>query len=121
MHTNKKILSGLLSGAILLSASPAAFAATVHYNDSSVTGGSAAWNAYVENWSTLAADYTKVSLTPGRNETELNFAWYSSDNGSAATPVVHFGTDRNNLTAYTGTSGDVDDSLTDGDFNPRSP
>ena len=114
MHTNKKILSGLLSGAILLSASPAAFAATVHYNDSSVTGGSAAWNAYVENWSTLAADYTKVSLTPGRNETELNFAWYSSDNGSAATPVVHFGTDRNNLTAYTGTSGDVDDSLTDG-------
>ena len=114
MHTNKKILSGLLSGALLLSASPAAFAATVHYNDSSVTGGSAAWNAYVENWSALATDYTKVSLTPGRNETELNFAWYSSDNGSAATPVVHFGTDRNNLTAYTGTSGDVDDSLTDG-------
>lgn len=32
--------------------------------------------------------YTKVSLTPGADETELNFAWYSKDNGKAATPVV---------------------------------
>ena len=114
MQTRKRVFSGLLSGAILLSACPTVMAATSHYNDSSVTGGSAAWNAWVENWDTLAADYTKVSLTPGADETELNFAWYSPDNGSAATPVVHFGTDRNNLTAYTGASGDVDDSLTDG-------
>lgn len=115
MHTNKKILSGLLSGAILLSACPSAFAATVHYNDSSVTGGSAAWSAYVENWSTLASDYTKVSLTPGKNETELNFAWYSvAQDGKQATPVVHFGTDRNALKTFTGTSGNVDTSLTDG-------
>ena len=55
-----------------------------------------------------------MSLTPGEDETELNFAWYSLDNGSAATPVVHFGTDRNSLQSYTGTAGDVDTSLTDG-------
>ena len=55
-----------------------------------------------------------MSLTPGADETELNFAWYSLDNGSAATPVVHFGTDRNSLQSYTGTAGDVDTSLTGG-------
>ena len=77
-------------------------------------GGSAEWTAWTEEWNTVATDYTQVSLTPGEDETELNFAWYSLDNGSAATPVVHFGTDRNSLQSYTGTAGDVDTSLTDG-------
>ncbi len=90
------------------------------YNDSSASGGSEAWNQWVQEWETVATDYTKVSLTPGENETELNFAWYSQDNGSAATPVVHFGADRNNLTAFTGTAAAVDSSLTGGaayDYN----
>nr|WP_243414383.1 fibronectin type III domain-containing protein [Oscillibacter valericigenes] len=91
-----------------------ALAATVHYNDGSTVGGSAEWTAWTEEWNTVATDYTQVSLTPGEDETELNFAWYSLDNGSAATPVVHFGTDRNSLQSYTGTAGDVDTSLTDG-------
>ena len=77
MQANKKVLASLLSGALLLSVCPTALAATVHYNDSSVTGGSAAWNAWVTDWENTAADYTKVSLTPGADETELNFAWYS--------------------------------------------
>ena len=37
--------------------------ATTHYNDSSATGGSAEWNAYVEGWNSLANDYTHVSIT----------------------------------------------------------
>ena len=85
------------------------------YNDSSVTGGSEAWNAWVAQWENVAADYTKVSLTPGADETELNFAWYSKvEDGKAATPVVHFGTDKANLQTFTGTADAVDTSLTDG-------
>lgn len=113
MHKSTKLMSALLSGAILVSACPSVFAATVHYNDSSVIGGSDAWNAYVSNWETLAADYTQVSLTPGKDETELNFAWYSpAADGKAATPVVRFGTSKTALKAYTGTAGEVDSSLT---------
>ena len=109
MRFPKKILAGILA----LGTVSSAFAATVHYNDSSVTGGSAEWQAWVNNWDELSSDYTQVSLTPGADETELNFAWYSEGN-KQTTPVVHFGTDKNNLTPFTGTTAAVDASLTDG-------
>ncbi len=35
------------------------------------------WNSWKENWETEKNDWTKVSITPGSDETELNFAWYS--------------------------------------------
>ena len=109
----KRVLAGVLTSTLLLGACPAALAAD--YNDSSLTGGSAAWQAWTEGWAALAADYTQVSLTPGADETQLNFAWYSKDADGAATPVVHFGTDRNNLTSFEGTSAAVDSSLTNGE------
>ena len=119
MQKRNKILAGVLAGTLALSACPFALAAS--YNDSSVTGGSAEWQAWVSQWESVATDYTKVSLTPGADETQLNFAWYSkSETGKTATPVVHFGTGKDNLTAFTGTSGQVDTSLTDGvayDYN----
>ena len=111
----KRVLAGVLTSTLLLGTCPAALAATENYNDSSLTGGSAAWQAWTEAWGALAADYTQVSMTPGADETELNFAWYSKDADGAATPVVHFGTDRNALTAFEGTSAAVDSSLTDGE------
>ena len=114
MQIKKRLLVGGVCGALLIGTMVPALAATVHYNDGSTVGGSAEWTAWTEEWNTVATDYTQVSLTPGEDETELNFAWYSLDNGSAATPVVHFGTSRNSLTAYTGTAGDVDTSLTGG-------
>lgn len=109
----KRVLAGVLTSTLLLGACPAALAAD--YNDSSLTGSSAAWQAWTEGWAALAADYTQVSLTPGADETQLNFAWYSKDADGAATPVVHFGTDRNNLASFEGASAAVDSSLTDGE------
>ena len=102
----KRVLAGVLTSTLLLGACPAALAAD--YNDSSLTGGSAAWQAWTEGWAALAADYTQVSLTPGADETQLNFAWYSKDADGAATPVVHFGTDRSNLAVFEGTSAAVE-------------
>ena len=61
----------------------------------------------------MAADYTKVSMTPGKDESELNFAWYSKADGKD-TPVVHFGTSAGSTKTFTGVSADVDSSLTDG-------
>ena len=102
MRRYRTVLACSLSALALAGACIPALATP--YNDSSVTGGSEAWNQWVQEWETVATDYTKVSLTPGEDETQLNFAWYSQNNGSAATPVVHFGTDPSNLTAFTGTA-----------------
>lgn len=44
------------------------------------------------NWETVSTDRTFVSLTPGVDETELNFAWYSA---SANDARVRFGTSSN--------------------------
>ncbi|HJD20616.1 MAG TPA: metallophosphoesterase family protein [Candidatus Gemmiger faecigallinarum] len=84
-----------------------------HYNDSSVTGTD--WEAWTAEWESVAADFTKVSLTPGADETQLNFAWYSKTADGEATPVVHFGTDPDTLEAFTGESGAVDTELTGGE------
>ena len=113
MRTNQKLLTGVLAGALLLGVCPLAYAATVHYNDSSTVGASADWTSWCDAWTATAADYTKVSLTPGADETQLNFAWYSKADASA-TPVVHFGTDPQALKVCRGISAGVDGSLTDG-------
>lgn len=109
--TVTSILAGIVACAVLFSIGQV-LAATVHYNDGSAVGGSAQWQEWTEKWRTVAADFTGVSLTPGKDETELNFAWYSKDEGTA-TPVVHFGTNKDELKAVTGTSAAVDASLTD--------
>lgn len=120
MKLQKSLLGGVVCSALLASIVFPSVAATANYNDGATVGGSDEWAAWVQEWDDVATDYTKVSLTPGADETELNFAWYSLDNGEDATPVVHFGTDRNNLETYTGTAGDVETDLTGGvayDYN----
>lgn len=113
MHKHSRVFAGVLGAALVAGSISPAFAAD--YNDGSVIGNQADWNAWVEEWKTVATDYTKVALTPGADETQLNFAWYSKDeSGKQATPVVHFGTDKNALTAYTGKASAVDTSLTGG-------
>ena len=90
-----------------------AFASTSHFEDSSAQED---WDAWTKEWETVSADYTKVSIAPGRDETELNFAWQSKvEEGKDATPVVLLGTDENSLTEYTGKTTDVDAEYTGSD------
>ena len=75
-------------------------AATEHWNDASTSGYT--WTQYKNNWETIRNNWENVSLTPGANETELNFAWYSR---SAEKPKVRISTDKSmdNATIYKGT------------------
>lgn len=52
-------------------------------------------------------DAGKIALTPGEDETEMNFAWYSETKG---TPQVKLGTkaDLSDAKVYTGTAVDID-------------
>lgn len=108
----KRVVCMILAAMTAMGSS--AFAATEHYNDSSVVGDGESWEAWQAEWESVASDFTKVSLTPGKDETELNFAWYSEKTDGEATPVVHFGTSQDALEAFTGTSGDVNAELTGG-------
>ena len=108
----RKLIAGLLTALSVTMVCPAAYASTDHYTDSSVVGADSGWSDWDAAWETTAADFTKVSLTPGADDTQLNFAWYSEKGDSDATPVVHFGTDKDNLETFEGTAGDVDQSLT---------
>ena len=108
----RKLIAGLLTALSVTMVCPSAYASTEHYTDSSVVGADSGWSDWDVAWETTAADFTKVSLTPGADDTQLNFAWYSEKGDSDATPVVHFGTDKDNLETFEGTAGDVDQSLT---------
>ena len=85
-----KVVAALLASLAILGTCPVSYAATEHYADGSVIGSDGEWDAWVEEWETVANDYTQVSITPGADETQLNFAWYSEKTDAEATPVVHF-------------------------------
>ncbi|MDK2967921.1 metallophosphoesterase [Lacrimispora sp.] len=61
------------------------YAATEHFSDSTMDQ---AWDAWTQKWETqVSRDYEKIALTPGEDETKLNFAWYSKTDGTA-TPKI---------------------------------
>lgn len=43
-----------------------------------------AYESWQQKWSTLSSDWTQVSLTPGSDETQMNFAWYSKTGESVS-------------------------------------
>lgn len=104
----RKYIAAILTVFAMTTVCSTAFGATEHYTDSSVVGAESGWDEWVANWDATATDFTKVSLTPGKDDTELNFAWYSEKTDAAATPVVHFGTDKEALDTFEGEAGDVD-------------
>ena len=72
----RKLIAGLLAALSVTMVCPA-YASTDHYTDSSVVGADSGWSDWDSNWENTATDFTKVSLTPGADDTQLNFAWYS--------------------------------------------
>lgn len=47
-----------------------------------------AWEQWTQDWETAKSDWEKISLTPGADETQLNFAWYSKED--AGVPEFKF-------------------------------
>lgn len=84
MNKIKKSAVGILALALAVSTAMTAYAATEHWNDASTTE-NAKWTEWKQKWETIKGDFEQVSLTPGTDETKLNFAWYSK---TAETPAV---------------------------------
>lgn len=50
------------------------------------------WNIWKQNWEKAEKIPIQIVLTPGKNETELNFAWYSKE--EEPTPKLKIGTSK---------------------------
>ena len=75
----RRMITAVCMGMAVMAAVPAmnTFASTSHYADSSTLSSDSSWTDWVQKWNSVAADDTKVSIAPGADETQLNFAWYS--------------------------------------------
>ena len=76
MKTSRKITAAALAAIMMSSAAMSVYAATEHWNDGS-EGATSEWTAWKTEWETVKNDYEKVSITPGADETQLGYAWYS--------------------------------------------
>lgn len=90
-----RITAGAMSSAMLIGLCAAGVpakvvAATEHWNDASESA--TKWTQWKNNWNNYSSNYEHVSLTPGADETQLNFAWYSH---TAETPSVRIATKQN--------------------------
>lgn len=76
----KKVMILLLAAALMCQPITAfAGAAPDGKTDASQTAAAqnGAWDAWSEEWETIKDDWTQVSMSPGSDETQMNFAWYS--------------------------------------------
>ncbi|WP_410746173.1 fibronectin type III domain-containing protein, partial [Clostridium neonatale] len=88
----KKLITLILTTTMLLTASIYSFAADNDgWTEASKTTAAANgdWDKWCKEWESIKNNPTQISLTPGKNESELNFAWYSKEND--ATPHLRFG------------------------------
>ena len=89
------VTAGALSSAVLIGMCAAGIpakvvAATEHWNDASASA--TKWEQWKNNWAAYSSNYEHVSLTPGADETQLNYAWYSH---TVETPKVRVATKQN--------------------------
>ena len=96
----KKLIAVVLSASLLLCGfSSVGFAANLDLPDYTQTD--AEWDAY---WETVKGDNTQIALTPGSDESELNFNWHSDRNGKIPRVRISKNADMSDYTEFKGTS-----------------
>jgi hypothetical protein len=90
MKFNKKTTFGIAVGALLSCFLMTALAMTEHFTDATATVHQNRWKAWQTDWDTTKANLEQISLTPGANQTKLNFGWYSHT--ATAQPTVKLAT-----------------------------
>lgn len=119
----KIVLAGTLSMSILAVnvvpslAAPAPDGKTDAADFAVTTKKTAEWEAWKTEWESVKNDWTQISLTPGSNASELNFAWYSKKTGDEITAAhlkIGEKEDMSDAKVYTAVSKDVADELDNG-------
>lgn len=102
----KKVMAALMVAIMMITTSYTVFAAEndgwteAPYTEAAQGG---AWEAWCEKWETIKNDWTQLSITPGKNATELNFAWYSEKEETLPKVKISKSTDMSNSIEFDGT------------------
>ncbi|WP_195987507.1 metallophosphoesterase family protein [Clostridium sp. D53t1_180928_C8] len=102
----KKVMAALMIAVMMSTTSYTVFAAendgwTEAPYTEAAQGGS--WEAWCEKWETIKNDWTQLSITPGKNATELNFAWYSEKEETLPKVKIGKSADMSNSIEFEGT------------------
>lgn len=101
----KRIIASMMLATVMASTTNVAFAAENDgWTEASQTeeAKNGAWEAWCEKWETIKNDWTQLSISPGENESELNFAWYSKDGESSPKVKISKSKDMSNAIAFDG-------------------
>jgi 3',5'-cyclic AMP phosphodiesterase CpdA len=99
---NKIVIFAVLSFILLTGLIMTTSAMTDHFNDAAGTAGDNTWKDWKTTWETVKTNLEQISLTPGANQTQLNFGWYSHT--ATVKPAVKWATkaDMSNAKTFTG-------------------
>ena len=104
MKSRKRCMAAFVLAALTAAlAGGYVYAATEHFSDSTADKD---WDSWTFNWNQeVSKDYEKIALTPGADETKLNFAWYSKSDGTA-TPKIELSknSDMSQAVTYNGSA-----------------
>lgn len=104
MKSRKKYLTAVITGVLTMTFFGGyVYAPNKHFTDSTKEKD---WDSWVLQWENkVSTDYEKIALTPGADETKMNFAWYSLLEGEG-TPIVLLSThsDMGEAISYEGTT-----------------
>ncbi len=117
MNKTKRAIAGIFGAVLAASVTTTVFAATEHWNDAS-TAAPSEWSQWKQDWETIKNDHEQVSLTPGANETQLNFAWYSK---TEETPAVRISksADMSGAVEFGGTQSEITEEAAIGYFSNK--
>lgn len=74
--------AALAAQSVPVIASPAPDGKTIAAETLAAAGGK--YEAWLEQWKNISTDWTQVSMTPGADESRMNFAWYSAQGNAAS-------------------------------------
>lgn len=89
---NKTLMTAILAATMIATTSISVFAgSTDGWTEAANTSaaGNGAWSKWCQTWDSIKNNPTEMSLTPGKNATELNFGWYSKSTDT--NPKLKFG------------------------------
>lgn len=92
-----RILAGAITGTVLVAnvvtvlAGAAPDGKTNAEDFSATINKSEDWTSWQTEWESVKSDWTQISLTPGSDESQLNFAWYSKKIDGEDAPKLQIG------------------------------
>lgn len=104
MNGRKKYMTAVITAALAVTLTGGyVYAATSHFTDSTTDQ---EWDSWTNEWNNeVRKDYEKVALTPGADETKMNFAWYSKTNKMDSPKIqLSANSNMNDAVTFEGTS-----------------